>query len=336
MTIIDQETEDQIADGATVPTDPTVVEADGPSNWQQSIEGEWYGTPSVFDAEGNHTGFIKVNRSSVFEDGTTTYFMHTLFDNDGPLRSRFEFVEFAFEVLDSDANRIYMGPDFIGAGHPYGNLVDAHYYSPAWRADLRTMVHVIDDNQTQVYSSLLYDGPTLFAVFNGVYKVAFDYETNAATRATIDEFCAGERVAGRRPHDLPAKQSGTWSGEIALWGPDQQQYGTATMCIVHEPITLLRTRQTIEITGDMDRRFVVERYHDGHRHTYDGPDLYGNAIAYGRASYSSLHALGRAEKISGRDFLFDDQRSLSIAWKFHDGDQMSTLAYGVLRWEPDA
>ena len=33
------------------------------SDWQQSIEGEWYGNPSVFDAEGNHTGFIKVNRS---------------------------------------------------------------------------------------------------------------------------------------------------------------------------------------------------------------------------------------------------------------------------------
>jgi hypothetical protein len=312
-----------------------MTEADGPSQWQQSIEGEWYGSPSVFDAEGNHTGFIKVNRSSVHEGGETTYYMHTLFDNDGPLRNRFETTEFAFGLLDSDTDRIYLGPDFIGAGHPYGTLVDAHYYSPAWRADLRTMVHVLADNETQVYSSLLYDGPTVIAVFNGVYKVAFDYEANAATRERIDAFCAGERIAGRRPHSLPAKQSGRWSGEVSLYGADQQPCGTATVTITHEPTTLLRARQTIEITGDLERRWTFERYHDGNRHTYDGPDLHGNAIAYGRAAYSSLHVMGRAEKLAGRDFLYDDEGSLSVNWKLFTGDRLSTVAFGALGWTAD-
>ena len=307
---------------------------DEPSNWQQSIEGEWYGSPAVFDAEGNHTGFIKVNRSSVFEDGTTTYYMHTLFDNDGPLRNRLEFTEFAFELLDSDDDRIYLGPDFIGAGHPYGAVVDAHYYSPAWRGDLRTMVHVLDDGETQVYSSLLYDGPTVFAVFNGVYKVAFDYETNAATRERIDAFCATERVNGRRPHDLPSKISGEWRGPVTLYGADQQPSGQGEVRITHEPLSLLRARQVIEITGDLERRWVVERYHDGNRHTYDGPDLYGNAIAYGRAAYSSLHVMGQAEKIAGRDFLYDDQLSLSINWRLFTGDRLSTFLYGALTWSP--
>lgn len=309
---------------------------DGPSQWQQSIEGEWYGNPSVFDAEGNHTGFIKVNRSSVHEDGTTTYFMHTLFDNDGPLRNRFEFTEFAFELLDGDDDRIYLGPDFIGAGHPYGALVDAHYYSPAWRADLRTMVHVLEDHQTQVYSSLLFEGPTVVAVFNGVYKVATDYDDNAATRERIDAHCAGERVAGRRPHTLPAKQSGRWSGEVALYGADQRPAGRATVTIEHEPLSLLRARQTIEITGDLERRWTFERYHDDNRHTYDGPDLYGNAIAYGRAAYSSLHVMGEAEKIAGRDFLYDDEGSLSVNWKVFDGDKLSLVLFGALDWVPDA
>ena len=302
------------------------------SDWQQSIEGEWYGNPSVFDAEGNHTGFIKVNRSSVFDDGTTTYYMHTVFDNDGPLRNRLETVEFAFELMDSDLDRVYLGPDFVGAGHPYGSLVDAHYYSPAWRGDLRTMVHVLDDNVTQVYSSLLFDGPTLFAVFNGVYKNVTDYETNPTTKSEIDAFCAQERIDGRRPHHLPAKTAGTWSGTVALWGADQQHYGTAEMTITHEPITLLRARQTVEITGDLSRRWSFERYHDSNRSTYDGPDLYGNAIAYGRASYSTLHAMGKAEKIAGRDFLFDDRLSLSVNWKVSSGDRLSTLLFGVLEW----
>ena len=43
------------------------------SEWQQRISGEWYGLPSVFDAEGSHTGFNKVSRASVFADGKVTY-----------------------------------------------------------------------------------------------------------------------------------------------------------------------------------------------------------------------------------------------------------------------
>ena len=66
------------------------------SEWQERITGEWYGLPSVFDADGAHTGFNKVNRSSVFEDGVTTYYMHCNFMNTGPLRNRFEIKDFAF------------------------------------------------------------------------------------------------------------------------------------------------------------------------------------------------------------------------------------------------
>ncbi|MBU6217386.1 MAG: hypothetical protein KGR17_12340, partial [Acidobacteria bacterium] len=251
----------------------------GASNWQQRIEGEWYGNPSVWDPEGNHTGWIKVARSSVHEGGRTTYFMDTRFDNDGPLRNRFEFTEFAFELNDDDLNRVYLGPDFIGAGHPYGSLVDAHYYSPAWQADLRTMVHVLDDGETQVYSSLLYDGPTVCAVFNGVYKVAFDYEENPDTRARIDAFCAAERQAGRRPHTIPAKEAGSWSGSMAVYGADQEPAGKVDVRISHSPTSLLRARQTVELSGTIERSWTFDRYHDGNHHTYDGPDLYGNGRA---------------------------------------------------------
>ena len=52
--------------------------------------------------------------------------------------------------------------------------MDAHYYSPGWTGDLRTMVHILPDGETQVYSSLIYDGPKICTVFNGIYKVAFD------------------------------------------------------------------------------------------------------------------------------------------------------------------
>ncbi len=306
----------------------------GASNWQQRIEGEWYGNPSVWDPEGNHTGWIKVARSSVHEGGRTTYYMDTRFDNDGPLRNRFEFTEFAFELNDDDLNRVYLGPDFIGAGHPYGSLVDAHYYSPAWQADLRTMVHVLDDGETQVYSSLLYDGPTVCAVFNGVYKVAFDYEENPDTRARIDAFCAAERQAGRRPHTIPAKEAGSWSGSMAVYGADQEPAGKVDVRISHSPTSLLRARQTVELSGTIERSWTFDRYHDGNHHTYDGPDLYGNGRAYGRALYTTQHLFGVANKITGREFLYDDDLNLSACWKWFDGDRMEYLLYGSLAWQP--
>ena len=141
-----------------------------PSNWQQKIEGEWHGLPSIFDVHGNHSGYNKVYRSSVFKDGQTTYMMNTkIQEGANELLPRLEVSDiFSFGVIDSDQDRIYLGPDFIGAGHPYGTLVDAHYYSPGWTGDLRTMVHILPDGETQVYSSLIYDGPTLFTVFNGI------------------------------------------------------------------------------------------------------------------------------------------------------------------------
>ena len=35
-------------------------------------------------------------------------------------------------------------------GYPYGMLVDAHYYSPGWTSDLRTLVHILPDGKTRV------------------------------------------------------------------------------------------------------------------------------------------------------------------------------------------
>jgi hypothetical protein len=305
---------------------------DDASNWQQQIEGEWHGAPSVFDAEGNHTGWSKVFRSSVVEDGKVMYYMNTAFANTGPLRNRFEVSNFAFALDDRGNDRVYLGPDFIGAGHPYGTLVDAHYYSPAWRSDLRTMVHVLPDNETQVYSSLLFNGPTIFAVFNGVYKVAFDYETNPDTRARIDSFLEAERTASTRPHDIPPKTSGAWSGEMQVYGPDQELEGKVDVRITHEPTTLLRARQTVEITGVFDKSYSFDRYHDSNLHTYDGPDVYGCAIAYGRALYTTQHLFGEAVKIQGREFLYDDELSMSACWKISEGDRLSRMLYGALSW----
>jgi hypothetical protein len=306
-----------------------------PSTWQQRIEGEWHGLPSIFDAEGNHVGYNKVYRSSVFKDGQTTYTMNThLAEMSGPLTARLEVSDtFAFGVIDSDADRIYLGPDFVGAGHPYGALVDAHYYSPGWTADLRTMVHILPDGQTQCYSSLLYDGPTICSVFNGLYQVAFDYHTNPDTKTRIDAFCESERVNGRQPHILPQKKCGVWMGEMAVYGADQKQLGVNAVRIAYTPINLLRAEVAIEMEGVESRKYKFVRHRNGLRHSFEGPDVYGNGMGYGRALYTSQHLFGQALKLKGREFLIDDTFTLSAVWQWFKSDKMAYTMFGVLSWK---
>lgn len=304
-----------------------------PSEWQEQITGVWHGQPSIFDAEGNHVGFNHVYRSSVFEDGKTTYFMNTELDARGPLRYRLEARDFEFGVIDSDQNRIYLGPDFIGAGHPHGMLVNANYYSPQWSADLRTMVHILADGKTQVYSSLLFDGPTLFSVFNGIYKVAHDYEDNPETKEWIDGFVASEGKNGPNPHVLPAKKSGQWTGELEVYNAGQEKIGVNQVEINYEPISLLRGKMTTKLSGVINKEYSFERSRNSHRHSYDGPDVFGNAIAYGRALYTKQYFYGEALKIQGREFIIDDDYSMSVVWEFFAGDNRQYTCFGLLKWE---
>ena len=112
--------------------------AEQPSEFQQRIAGEWHGRPSLFDANGVWCGYEAIRRSSVFENGETTYYMDGGLVQGGPLAGQFRIgAPFAFGVIDSDINRVYTGPDFYGAGQPYGGFVDAHYYGPGWQVDLR-------------------------------------------------------------------------------------------------------------------------------------------------------------------------------------------------------
>ena len=305
-----------------------------PSTWQERITGEWHGLPSIFDPAGNHVGYNKVYRQSHFEGERVTYTMDTRLEAVGPLRARFEAGEFSFGVQDKGANRIYMGPDFMGAGHPFGALVDAHYYSPGWTSDLRTMVHVLPDNETQVYSSLLYDGPTINGVFNGVYKVAFDYHDNPDTKRRIDAFTQQERIDGPKPHVLPMKLSGCWRGEMQVFDAQQALVGNNQVVIQYTPTTLLTAVMAIEVSGVINRTYWFERARNGLRHTFSGPDVFGNGLAYGRALYTSQHFYGEALKIRGREFIVDDQYSLSVVWDWLAGDKRQYMTFGLFTWEP--
>lgn len=294
-----------------------------PSRWQRRIAGEWHGRPSLFDASGTWQGFEDIRRSSVFADGVTTYVMDGGLTGGGPLAGRFRLgAPFAFGVIDSDADRVYTGPDFFGAGQPYGGFVDAHYYGPGWQVNLNTWNQTIGD--TQVYSSLLYQGPALVGCFNGLYT---------RDPALVEGWAEGESRNGPVPHILPTKTAGAFTGSCEVFGADQKPRGTLEVAVELEPIDLLRTRHRVTL----DRQYTVEVRRDGFRSFYEGPGAWGNAQAYGRANYPSLH-FQDAWKLRGREFMIDAEpgmtagSTMAVAYELFDGNLLSKVIHGVLRW----
>ncbi|MGA3486601.1 hypothetical protein ACK8GG_01140 [Micromonosporaceae bacterium DT55] len=315
--------------------------ADQPSEFQQRIAGEWHGRPSLFDANGVWCGYEAIRRSSVFENGETTYYMDGGLVQGGPLAGQFRIgAPFAFGVIDSDENRIYTGPDFYGAGQPYGGFVDAHYYGPGWQVDLQTWNQLLPDNETQVYSSTLFQGWAAVGCFIGVYKRTFT-ETDE-TRAMVAEHIEAETRRGPVPYILPTKQAGAFRGQCELWGVDQKLRGTVDVELGIEPINLLRSKRQVSWSGaGLDRSFTTEQRRDGNRLFFEGPDAWGNAQAFGRGSFGNWH-FNDAGKVKSREVTLDAEpgmsagRRLAVVYEIFHGAQLDSVLHGVLEWEDAA
>jgi hypothetical protein len=305
-----------------------------PSEWQKSIAGEWHGFPAVFTPDGTHVGVNKVKRASVYENGRTTYWMKTDFDAVGQLANRFECGEFEFGVIDSDQDRIYTGPDLIGSGRPFGLLVDSKYFSTGWNTDLRTINHVIPDRAIQVYSSQLFEADTLVAVFNGLYVQTHDHGTNPETQKMVEEHLETEKKIGKKSFIFPQKHAGIWQGEMEVYNVRQEKVGTNLVTINYTPVNLLRARMDVKITGVVNREFSYERSRFENHHQFHGPDVYGNAISYGRYLYGIHHFFGEAEKFWSRDVMLDQNNTLCSMWQFYSSQQEKYTTFGVLDWTP--
>ena len=306
-----------------------------PSNWQQAIEGEWHGCPSVFEQDGTHVGTNKVSRASEFKDGRTTYWMETRFDAAGPLMDRFETgARMEFGVIDSDQDRVYTGPDFVGSGRPFGLFVDSSYYSPGWNVNLHTVNHVVPELGMQVYSSELFEGDSLVGVFNGLYIVTQDHDSNPETQQRVANWIDREKVEGRKPFNLPVKREGLFRGEFQVFDAEQNFVGTNQVTVSHRPINLLHSEQTIEIEGVINHRWAAMRTRTANSHQYHGPDLFGNGRSYGRYLFSVRHAYGEAYKMWSRETVIDDDHTLVCAWRFIKSQKELYTSFGVLHFEP--
>lgn len=302
-----------------------------PSNWQQLITGDWHGMPALFKPDGSQVAFNRVSRSSVFENGRTTYYMHTNFEGADVFTSRFQIPEFAFGVIDSDKDRVYTGPDFYGSGRPFGPLVDSEYFSPGWNVQLRTVNHIVPDRGLQVYSSQLFEGNCLVAVFNGLYINTRGQGPEIDTR--VEAHIASERARAKTPFVLPVKHAGRWTGEMAVYNAEQEMVGTNQVVIEYTPVDLLRARITVTVSGVVNRQFSYLRSRDANHHQFHGPDVFGNGMSFGRYCYSRAHFLGEAATLDSRETLIDDQFSLCCYWQFKKSQKEQYNTFGVLDWQ---
>ncbi|WP_027343170.1 hypothetical protein [Hamadaea tsunoensis] len=316
-----------------------VENTNGPSEWQKRIAGEWHGRPSLFDATGTWCGFEEIRRSSVFADGVTTYYMDGGLIGGGPLAGQFRLgAPFAFGVVDSDADRVYTGPDFYGTGQPYGSFVDSHYYGPGWQVDLNTWNQVLPDGETQVYSSTLYQGWAVVGCFNGVYTRTTDHGENPATRERVRAFLDGESRRGPVPFILPTKQRGAYAGTLEAWGADQEKRGSVQVELGVEPVDLLHTRRTVSWRGAIERTASCVARRDGNRHFYEGPEIWGNAAGFGRAVFGWWHFTD-AVKVKTREFAIDSEPGMSaggrlaVVYEVFQGNVLDRVLHGVLDWE---
>jgi hypothetical protein len=306
------------------------VEAGIAETWQRQVEGTWHGFPSIFDATGRHLGHVQADRSIFERGGERLIQVKTTVDCAEPTRSRLEHAQHLLRVKHAGTSRVYDGEDFFGAGLPYGSLVLGSDYCLPWTSDNRVTVHVLPDGKTQAYSTLLYQGPAIHAVINGIYRLSHDYASNAETRAQIDAFVAGEKAIGARPYLLPKRGKGTFTGELEVYSASQEKVGRSAVSIAYTPVGLARAETVLRMDGPIARELRFVRTRHENQHFFEGPDVFGNAIGYGRALYTTQHVRGEALRIRGREFILDDRHTMSVVWELFRDDRLEHVAHGVL------
>ena len=129
------------------------------------------------------------------------------------------------------------------------------------------------------------------------------------------------------------KHEGRFTGRLAVYDAQQNLLGDNHVAIDYCPSSLLEAQVAVNLEGEFNRKMEFRRARFGHRYAYDGPDLCGNGIAYGRALYTSQHFKGDALKIKGREFIIDDGYTMSVVWQVLKSDRPYMTMYGVLNWE---
>jgi hypothetical protein len=311
------------------------TQVEPPSDWQRRMEGVWHGLPAVFDPAGIHLGFIH-SEQTVERDGAgaPVYRVRDRAHFTGPLLDRLTRSELDLRILDTGTSRVYDGRDIFGAGRPFGPVLLGSDYIKPWGCDSSVIVQLLDGGKRKVYSVLFYQGPTLLAALHGCYLLTYDHAESPSTRATIADFFGDERAAAPRPYAGITLQPGRWHGVADVAANDGRTFGQCEVTLEQRPLGEAETELAVAIRGSLSYSWRYVRRRDEHHYRCDGPDLFGNGIAFGRALFTTCYVRGQALKIVGRELPLDRGRALSVVWQLvRDEDALEAVISGALEWE---
>ncbi len=301
--------------------------------WHKQVEGIWHGCPGIYDHAGMIQGYTQADRSIFVDDeGHHLIRVETKVDCVGPLRARLETPVHLLKVRHLENKRVYEGPDFFGAGYPYGTLILGNDYCIPWQTDNRVTVQLLPGEQLQAYSNVAYEGNTLVGVITGLYRLSRDYGTNPKTQKVIAEHREDEIRRVKDVHILPPTTAGVFRGELETYRPDQTLVGNTTVEWVHTPHSRYRMTQDMTLSGAVQRHVKIERTrHENHHFFEDG--LWGNGIGFGRALFWRGNFTSETTRLIGRDFQLPDG-SIAVVWELWRADTLEQVLHGVLRFEP--
>lgn len=318
------------------------------TRWHRKVEGRWFGAPSHYDARGVHSGYSQPRRTvvrdpaeaqaeglgqptadSVLIDVPADQFLH------GALQQRIEVGVQSAWVTQTERSRIYEGPDFFGAGYPYGSLTLGWVHFCPWKCDAKVIVQILPDQVSQVYDNVQYIGESVGTCLNGQYLLASDHDDNAETRARVEAFLDAEKAAGKTLFRHSTRREGQWSGQLQAYDERQEFMGDVEVQIDYSPLDHHRARFAVQLSGPVKLNATYTRYRHDNEFYYEGPDAYGNAVAYGRSLYLRQQLRGTGLRLVGREFLLDDAYNMAIVWELKHGHHLKHVLHGKLAWQSD-
>lgn len=301
------------------------------SEWQNKVEGVWHGLPGIFDPDGTHRGVIKVSRHVEIDQKNNPIFhvSNQLESSSDLAKLLSRCPDLQLSVADDGNSRVYVGRDIYGAGHPFGTTLLGNDYIHPWNIDTGVIVQLLPDGVTQLYSCLAYQGPTIIGAIFGRYRNVPKATPEAL--ADLEQFFVAERT--QSDMDVASIHSADikWRGQLAVFDNQHQSLGMADVSVVQKSTGENSAEVTTDIQGPITRHTKTLRRWEGKRCFYDGPDTFGNGIAYGRALFATQHLFGKANKIHSREVIIDE--GLAVVWPVYQGGNLAFVLHGLLSKE---
>ena len=220
-----------------------------------------------------------------------------------------------------------MGPDFYGTGQPYGTVRRRALLLAGWQADLR---HLEPHAARRRDPGVLLGAARRLDHVRGLQRrlqgrPRLRHQRPRPRPTSTPGSTPSESAARSRTSCRPSRR-GRWTGVFEVYGADQKQLGNILVTVEHEPLSLVRYRQTTTWEGVLNRRYTVERTRMRQQLVVRraGRSWATPAPTAARSTSRSTSPAPDVWKIKGREFLLDESLQMAVTWMAYGGELLTT------------